>query len=152
MTKQRGMTLIELMIVVAVISIVAAVAVPAYTDQVNRGRRAEGKSALLRAAQQMERYYTVNNCYPSAATACGSAATNAQALTAAGVLAFSGDNAADSWYTITVTFTPQAFTLTATPGTATRTFAEPKCGNLSLTNTGAKGETGTDTLTNCWSR
>lgn len=151
MTKQRGMTLIELLIVVAVIGVLAAVAYPAYTNQVERGRRSEGKAVLLKAAQQMERYYTINNCYPSATAACGNAAASAAALTAAGILAFSADNAATSWYTVSVTVNPQDFTLTATP-VAARGFVDLKCGNLTLSNTGAKAMSGTDTLANCWSR
>jgi len=154
MTGQRGITLIELMIVVVVIAILAAIAFPSYTEQVNRGRRGEGKTALLKAAQQMERFYTLNNCYPSGTAACskdppcGLASTSPTALCAAGILAFSGESAANSWYTISVTVADQAYTLTATP----QNFADPKCGTLGLSNTGAKTKTGTDTVANCWAK
>src|SRR5712671_5958692 len=83
MKKQPGFTLVELMIVCAVLGIIAMVAIPAYTEQVARGKRGEAKAALLRGAQQMERYYTVNNCYPSSAATCGTATSSAQALNAA---------------------------------------------------------------------
>jgi type IV pilus assembly protein PilE len=149
MTAQRGFTLIELMIVVVVIAILAVVGYPAYTDHVNRGRRAEGKTALLKAAQQMERYYTLNNCYPSAACAPNNAATSAAALAAAGILAYSGSSAADGWYTVSVTLNPQDYTLTATP---VPRFSDPKCGNLTLNNAGLKQVSGTDTVANCWGK
>src|SRR5690242_20333581 len=55
--RARGFTLIELMVAVVIISILVAVAYPAYQDQINRSRRAEGKAALLKAAQLLERNY-----------------------------------------------------------------------------------------------
>lgn len=61
--RQRGFTLIELMITVAIIAILAAVAFPAYTSQIAKGRRAEAKAMVLEASQWMERYYAENNRY-----------------------------------------------------------------------------------------
>jgi type IV pilus assembly protein PilE len=154
MSKQRGFTLIEVMVVLVIITIIAAVGYPSYTEYVNRGKRAEGKGALLRAAQQMERYYTLTNCYPDNTATCstrascgGNASTSALALCHADIRDFSGDSAANSRYTISVTTTPQAFTLTATPN-----YTDTKCGTLTLTNTNVKGESGTDTVANCWSK
>lgn len=60
---QSGFTLIELMIVVAIIGILAAVAYPAYTDSVRKGKRAEARAALLNLLQQQERYMTQMNTY-----------------------------------------------------------------------------------------
>lgn len=147
MGKLRGFTLIELMVAVVVIAIIAAVGFPSYQEYIRRGKRAEGKAHLMRAAQQMERYYSLNNCYPSNTATCGSAASSAAALTAVSVNAHSGDSVASSAYNLTVTTTPQAYTLTATP-----TFTDTKCGNLTLSNTGAKAKTGTETQQYCWSR
>lgn len=59
----QGFTLIEMMIVVAIIGIVAAFAYPAYQDYVLKGRRAEGRAALMEFMHQQERYATQNGTY-----------------------------------------------------------------------------------------
>ena len=64
-----GFTLIEVMIVVVIIGVIAAIAIPSYRDYVDRGRRADGQSALMAAAQQMERCFTRNNSYQNCAVA-----------------------------------------------------------------------------------
>ena len=133
--RGRGFTLMELMIVVAIIGLLSAIAVPGYQDYVRKGKRTEGKAALTAAASRMERFYTQNNCYPSAATTCANATSSGLALTAAGIPAFSGDNAANASYDITVTFNPQDFTIFAAPRAP---FADPLCGRLTLTNTNRK--------------
>jgi type IV pilus assembly protein PilE len=60
---QVGFTLIELMITVAIVGVLAAVAYPAYTDQVRKGRRADARAAVMSLLQQQERYMTQRNTY-----------------------------------------------------------------------------------------
>ncbi len=62
-TKNHGFTLIELMIVVAIIGILASIAYPSYRDSVLKGRRAEARTAIAELMQQQERYMTQNNTY-----------------------------------------------------------------------------------------
>ena len=63
MRRPKGFTLIELMIVIVVLAVLATIAYPAYTKQVQKARRADATTALLGAAQQLERCLTRSNAY-----------------------------------------------------------------------------------------
>jgi len=128
--KNQGFTLIELMIVVAIVGILAAVAFPAYQEHVRKAHRAEAQGVLLEAAQFMERWFTTNNRYDTAA------------LPAA--LSTSPKGGGETIrYNIRITAAAQnTFTLTAAPVQA------DTCGNLTVTQTGQRGSDGP--LAQCW--
>lgn len=86
----RGFTLIEMLIVVAIVAFLASIAYPAYTSQIAKGKANECRSGLLQSMQQQERYYTQFNKY----IAFSAGATNAKTK------AFSGETLADSACTI----------------------------------------------------
>ena len=119
-----GVICIELMIVVAILAIIAAIALPSYNRHVEKARRADAQSALLSGAQALERCFTRNNAY------------NVAACT---VPAFS----ADGFYTITMATTPSTFILTAT---ATGTDA---CSPFTLDHLGIRGSGGSN-ADRCW--
>jgi type IV pilus assembly protein PilE len=113
--SNRGFTLIEIMIVIAIIGIVITIGYPSLTEYVKKGRRTEVAGLLSEQAQILERFYSKNNVY-----------TNATGL-----------SAGNDFYTITPTLTDQTFLLTATRK-AGSTMASDKCGDFTLTNTGVR--------------
>lgn len=64
--RQTGFTLIELMIVVAVVGILSALAYPSYQEYMRRGHRAEARTGLLQAQLWLERNMTATGTYPAA--------------------------------------------------------------------------------------
>ncbi len=73
---EQGVTLIELLIVVVIVGILAAVAYPNYRDHVTRAKRTEAKAALLQIATNQERHYLNNNRYTSDLTDLGFSVTS----------------------------------------------------------------------------
>lgn len=65
-SRQRGFTLIEVMIVVVIVAILAAIAIPNYRDYVTRGRIVEATAGLGDARTKMEQYFQDNRTYPTA--------------------------------------------------------------------------------------
>jgi len=67
----RGVTLLELMVVVVIVGILASIAYPNYREFVSRAKRNEAKAALLQIAQNQERFYLQNNTYTTDMTQLG---------------------------------------------------------------------------------
>lgn len=135
--RARGVTLIELMVVVVIIGILVAIGYPSYQRQVEQSRRADGKTTLLTAAQQLERCFTRYHVYDHADC---NVATD---------IADGGLPSADQWYLITDDGAGAwgRYRLVATPqgGQASDT----RCAALRLTDRGVRDATGTST-DRCW--
>lgn len=118
--KERGFTLIELMIVVAVVAILASFAIPAYNEQVRKGRRADAMAAMNETAQALERFYTLNNTYTGYTMRPAETQSPRQGSTV--------------YYRITldVNAAGTAYTVTATPEQTDR------CGTLTVNSQGVR--------------
>lgn len=146
--KPAGFTLIEALIVVAIMAILAAIALPAYQSYIRRSRRTAAKTTLLDVARREEAYYSTNNSY-----------TTLDILGYAGLVggAILAPSSNQDYYNITITLpnpnsqvtgTNASFLVTATPQ-AQGGQNQDTCGTYTLTDLGIQANTG-NTDTNCW--
>ncbi|MBA4215123.1 MAG: hypothetical protein C0449_18770 [Polaromonas sp.] len=139
---QRGFTLIEIMVVVAIIGILAAVAYPSYIDSVRRSARADAQSDIMQIAQTAERFFTLNNRYDQTRVA-------PPAVPAPFVLPMNqSPRSGGARYNINIAFpTPQSYVLQAVPAGSQ---VGDVCGTLAVNEAGTTTPAlGTDGRA-CW--
>lgn len=134
--RQTGFTLIEMLIVMAIMGILTAIAVPQYNAYRQRSNRADAKAALVEGAQRMERYFTRSSTYIGADAADTGAKVSAKSGSGLYNLSFDG------------ALTAAGFVLQAAP---TGIQTSDNCGTLKIDQTGRKwAEKGGATVPNCW--
>ncbi|WP_068829176.1 type IV pilin protein [Pseudomonas sp. BMS12] len=139
-SKQAGFTLLEMMLAVAIIGILAAIAIPNYSEYVARSKRSEGQALLSEGAARQERFFAQNNSYVTNAANIGQLALRNTSGTK--VMSENG------YYEMTVSSEANdgGYTLTAT-----QKFGDGSCGNLKLNALGVKNRTGSGkTVEQCW--
>ncbi|WP_079203213.1 type IV pilin protein [Pseudomonas sp. CC6-YY-74] len=135
-----GFTLIELMIAVAIIGVLAAIALPNYTEYMTRSKRAEGQALLSDVSARQERFYAQNTNYvtnpANIANLAFPKAANNRIISENGYYEVAVSAvASDGGYTLT----------------ANQTIGDNQCGNLTLNALGVKGRSGTGkTIEQCW--
>lgn len=148
---QQGFTLVELIIAMAIIALLARIAIPAYMESVNRGKRAQAQVAVTGLAQSFERYFSNCNSYNSSTCVLGASinASNAPTIYPPSVPA-----TGTAFYTLTVNIPAggASYTISATP-VAGGSMANDKCGTFTLASDGTKNITGQAAgvaITDCW--
>jgi len=152
-----GFTLIEMLITVVVLGILAAIAIPNYTDYITKARRSDATINLSRIAALQEKFFTQCGFY-----AANFGAAQSCTVPAAGTLnaSLTGAATTDGYYTIAVAAGPtgtlaSSYTLTATPAGTQATRDILRCATIGLDSAGAKIATGTDGGVNggtCWKK
>ena len=130
-----GITLIEMLIVIAILAILTAIVIPSYSGSLNKSRRTDAKIALNDAVKNMERCFATHNQYNHAS--CSS-------YPAAGVNSVLSDEG--HYKVVATTLTETTFTLTATPVTTSPQKEDSHCQQFSIDSTGNKNATNAD----CW--
>jgi len=140
----RGFTLIEVLVAIAIIGILAAIAIPAYTSYIQRANRTDAKTQLLEAAAFLQRCFSQNNDYRCAPLAPATMAVPYDQAPAP---------PAPAKYTITVFagggVGSTSYELRATPAAGSSMVGDD-CGAFTLTNAGVRGVTGAGA--DCWAR
>jgi len=137
--RSGGFSLVELMIVVVVIALLAAIAIPSYTSYMLDSRRVDGVSFLTEVAGEQVRFFSENNRYAAtmAELGYGNDAT---------------DNSNEGFYTLSITTSNanQSYVLTATPVAAGPQANDTECAVLTLNSSKQKTVSGTGTPADCW--
>lgn len=138
--KVKGFSLIELMVVVAIVGVLSAIAFPSYSSYITRSKRTECRAALMQVMQQQERYYTQKNEYLAFSSSKPSTLMKQ----------FSGESASTSACLISAGLCSSDLGLSAcVEVTGTLVKSDAVVGDLTLRSDGAKGCTGTD-QSKCW--
>jgi len=136
-TAHKGMTLLELMIVVAIVGILASIALPSFNNSVTKARRADARNSLFDWQLRQAEYFADNLSYASVSTVTGSGAD----------IVDSGE----SYYDITVTSSSTTtFQMTATPKSGTTQASDSDCASYFCTNQDGPLYTGSCAPQACW--
>lgn len=145
--RQRGFSLLELMVVVTIVGILMSVAIPSYTSYITTSRRAAAEGCISNYADYMERYYATHLTYaPVAASSSGGAAADPHDFQPD---CMTGQNTGRYYTYSLATATTADFTVEAQPK-GIQLSRDTKCGTLSVDQSGTRTSTGTGSESDCW--
>jgi len=139
--KVRGVTLVELMVVIAVIGTLAAIAIPSYRRYLIRLQRSEAKISLMQLQTAEEKFYLQNNAYTNNVTAAPPTGLGLPGSSETGK------------YNIAITTFPadaQSYTATASPRTGGGQTDDTQCVNFTINERGTRGVSGPSGTQFCW--
>jgi len=142
MRVAKGFSLIELVVALAIVAILASIAIPEYSEYVNRARRSDAKAFLMQLTSDQESFYAQNFSY-------------ANSILAADQLAYDNLLSTENHYTAVLAVQPagcaagveacRTYSFTVSP-----TFVDARCTSLTLEGNGTRDNTGTGTVDDCW--
>ena len=133
--NQAGFTLIEILIVIAIVAVLSALVIPSYNNHTTKTRRTDAKIALTKAAAELEKCYVLHNQYDH---------NNCNSFPGSGADVVLSD---EGYYKVVATNLGQTtFTLTASPADGSPQAGDSHCANFTITSTGIKDATNND----CW--
>ena len=135
---EQGFTLIEMMVVVAIIAILSAIALPSYFKHVAKTNRVAAQGCMAEYANYMERYYTSNLRYDQTAAGVANADPHMDC-----------QSQIARNYTLAPASTSTSFTITSTPSTV-QLNRDGLCGTLTLNHRGTRTASGSAGVAGCW--
>ena len=140
-SRQRGLTLMELLTVIVIIGVLASIAVPSYRSYLIRANRSDAKSALMQVQANQEKYYLQYNNYTDKVTDAPPTGLGMPGKTSHGFYEISIKAGADN----------QSYTATAAPVAGGGQADDKKCGSFTISDAGVRGITGgTSDSEFCW--
>jgi len=142
--NQIGFSIIELMVAVAILGILAAIAIPNYSKYLERSRRVDAQTILLKVAAEQEKYYLENNTYGTTAQIAAGIKTSTTTI-----------NSPNNYYSIVIASktATQDFTATASVISTGAQAGDSDCAKFSIDQAGtrtAKTSANADNTTKCW--
>ena len=146
--KMRGLTLIELMVTIAVLSVLVTIGYPLYTEQVQKARRTEARNALMEVALLQERYFAVNGTYDVMLKSLSLTSDSFDTSTATATTA----STVNGKYLVTLTNDATTFGISAAPVSGKGQDDDDDCQQFDIDQLGQKTalDDGGSATTKCW--